>query len=355
MARVVYFLGAGFSQPMGVPTLGEFIQVARDQQQNRDEFSYFGPLLEQIEGLHKAGSFFKSDLSNIEEVLSLLEADAFVNDQSLKERFKKLVCDVIKYHTPPIQPVPGKLPSNWQGLVFGGREPKWNEFGYFTLALLNLQLFLEPLGNNVKVSPEPNPATTYSVVTTNYDCVLENVCEYINGSKLFVTDKDKVGFHVVAASRTQVTTQGRVVLAKLHGSVANGEIIPPTWSKAPVPDFRDPWLQALKALSEAQEIRMIGYSLPESDSNVRYLLKSAAIRNRDLRRVDVICLDGNREQDRYNRFANFGGYKFRTLDTWQYLNNFFQRIVNVQSSPYPSSPSAALEATHAYFFKGQMI
>ena len=72
MTRVVYFLGAGFSAPLGLPTLGEFIQAARDQQLKREEFTYFGDLLEQLEGLHKAGSFFKSDLSNIEEVLSLL-------------------------------------------------------------------------------------------------------------------------------------------------------------------------------------------------------------------------------------------------------------------------------------------
>ena len=126
MTRVVYFLGAGFSKPIGIPTLGEFIQAARGQQGEREDFHYFGPLLELIEGLHKAGSYFKSDLRNIEEVLSLLEADAFVSDPTLKERFKKFICAVIKYHTPVFQPMPGNLPANWQGLAFGTPQQKWN-------------------------------------------------------------------------------------------------------------------------------------------------------------------------------------------------------------------------------------
>src|SRR5207247_1461239 len=134
MARVVYFLGAGFSQPLGVPTIANFIEAAKNQWEiDSGTYGYFQPLLGRIEGLYKAGTFFASDLTNIEEVLSLLEADAFVDDADLRQLFIRFICDVTRFHTPPIRrDSPQELPSNWEGFAFGATEGHWNEYGYFT-------------------------------------------------------------------------------------------------------------------------------------------------------------------------------------------------------------------------------
>ena len=347
MARVVYFLGAGFSRPLGVPTIANFLEAAKNQQEREPgRYGYFQPLLDRIEGLYKAGTFFESDLTNIEEVLSLLEADAFVDDGKLKREFIKFICDVITFHTPPIERVLPKLPSNWEGLAFGTTDRHWNHYGYFTLALLNLQLGLESSTGKLHVSLEDDPRITYSVVTTNYDLVLENVCDY---AKQNFVSGDKAAFRLASGKR--VIESGRSALAKLHGSVDDGDVIPPTWSKAATPEYADPWRLALKVLSEAQEIRIIGYSLPESDAYVRFLLKAAAIRSRDLRRVHVLCLDKDNAagvEKRYQSFVKLrGGFEFRNMDSWQYLNNLLQRLVNSLAG----SPAKHLEDTHGFFFR----
>ncbi len=345
--RVVYFLGAGFSQPLGVPTIREFLDRARDQQSGHStgKYAYFGPLLKRVEGLYKAGSFFDSDMRNIEEILSLLEADAFVNEPDLKDQFIKFICDVITFHTPPLASV--KPPDNWQGFVFGGATDKWNAYGYFTLALLRLQLGRNSQSRKLVVSDENGPSTSYSVVTTNYDLVLENVCDYLNTDPNFESDK-KRGFHV--ASGKKESRLGTVPLAKLHGSVDDCDIVPPTWSKGATPEYAVPWNLALEALSQAQEIRIVGYSLPEGDSYVRYLLKAAAIRNPDLRKVHVVCLDPNDQggvEARYRGFVKQGLW-FTNMDSGAYLQNLYERVTSGQQQ---GSLTHMLELTHRNFFQ----
>lgn len=343
MARVVYFLGAGFSQPLGVPTIGEFLIKAKDQLEHAPtKYSYFQPLLARLDSLHKAGTFFESDVTNIEEILSLLEADAFVNEPDLKQQFKRLICDVVRYYTPRIVSVPTS-PGNWQPLVFGSPIEKWNPYGYFTLALLNLQLGIHSSGGIV-VMDENGPASSYAVVTTNYDLVLENVCDYINTASHFLSEK-KRAFH--RASGTRESTLGTVVLTKLHGSIDDCDIVPPTWSKGATPEYTVPWNLALAALSQAQEIRIIGYSLPEGDTYVRYLLKAAAIRNPDLRKVHVLCWDPEQKAGLEKRYGAFvrRGLKFSNTDSWVYLQRFHEALLSNQKGP-----SHALEHTHGSFF-----
>jgi hypothetical protein len=115
------------------------------------------------------------------------------------------------------------------------------------------------------------------------------------------------------------------------------------------PRYDVPWNLALEALSQAEEIRIVGYSLPEGDSYVRYLLKAAAIRNDDLRRVGVICWDPEnvgRVQERYENFVSEGYLAFRNARCGAYFANVSERVRNQQQG----SPSYFLEATHAYFF-----
>ena len=109
-------------------------------------------------------------------------------------------------------------------------------------------------------------------------------------------------------------------LAKLHGSTHDGNIVPPTWSKGVVTSVVPAWELAHNLLSEATQIRIIGYSLPTADSYLKYLLKSAVIKEQNLKRIDVICRDPDGSvRKRYDEFIKFDYYKFVAGDVSKYL------------------------------------
>ena len=74
MDRVVYWLGAGFSAPLGLPVMRDFVTKSKDQYaSDPDRYGHFGTIFKQIDTLSKIKNFFSSNLYNIEEVLSILE------------------------------------------------------------------------------------------------------------------------------------------------------------------------------------------------------------------------------------------------------------------------------------------
>ncbi len=79
MENVVYLLGAGFSAPLGLPLMGNFLVKAKDMYwQHPDQFRHFSKVLDTIQKMHVCKSYFESDLSNIEEVLSIPEMQAII-------------------------------------------------------------------------------------------------------------------------------------------------------------------------------------------------------------------------------------------------------------------------------------
>ena len=77
MERVVYILGAGFSAPLGLPVMGNFLSMSRDMfyGTDGDRYRHFNKVFERIGQMHVSKGFFNVDLTNIEEVLSILEME----------------------------------------------------------------------------------------------------------------------------------------------------------------------------------------------------------------------------------------------------------------------------------------
>src|SRR5262245_18828179 len=111
MDYIVYFLGAGFSAPLGLPVMSDFLTRSRDQCiADPERYGYFREIFDQIRDLHFAKSYYHADLSNVEEILSLLEMKAELAAQPrLREMFMRYLGDVIAHHTPafPVQPAIG--------------------------------------------------------------------------------------------------------------------------------------------------------------------------------------------------------------------------------------------------------
>src|SRR6266566_3781169 len=117
--HVVYLLGAGFSAPLGLPVMANFVTKSKDQfEAEREKYKNFKDVFDPFDNLAKVKSFYRSDLSNIEEVLSILAIGDFREGVD-KRSFIMYLADVIGYHTPKLEQYGGKLPSNWRQFTFG--------------------------------------------------------------------------------------------------------------------------------------------------------------------------------------------------------------------------------------------
>ncbi|MHB8092438.1 MAG: hypothetical protein ACYDH8_12720 [Syntrophales bacterium] len=76
-------------------------------------------------------------------------------------------------------------------------------------------------------------------------------------------------------------------------------IVPPTWNKADYHSaLSDVWAAAAKHLSEAEQIFILGYSLPETDSFFRHLYALGCVGSAPLRRIAVFNPDDSGTTDR---------------------------------------------------------
>jgi hypothetical protein len=110
-------------------------------------------------------------------------------------------------------------------------------------------------------------------------------------------------------------------IVKVHGSVEDQSIIPPTFNKGLyLTDLPVAWGEAFDALKRANEIRIIGYSLPNSDAYIQYILKGAIIQQQELEQVDIICWDPDgKVNQRYQTFVSYPNFHFYNRKTEEYL------------------------------------
>ncbi len=130
--------------------------------------------------------------------------------------------------------------------------------------------FMEVLASALKNQPSQDPHE-FAFITFNYDLCLDQALHF-SGVRYdyFLNTPEKPSV---------------VPLLKLHGSINWGQylgggitlqgppiIVPPTWNKDSYHgQLSNVWAAAAHQLSTAQNIIVIGYSLPETDSFFRYL------------------------------------------------------------------------------------
>lgn len=310
MEKVVYILGAGFSAPMGLPVMSNFIFKAKDMFfANPKKYSYFEQVFAEIDRASKIKNYFKANMFNIEEVLSILEMNDYINESKTSTKFKKFIADVIEYYTPEIHKV--NLSDNWENFVFGDNH-MWNIYGTFVANLLDSRIdrFTEGMAcfkNKGNVS--------YSVISFNYDMLIEIPIFHLQNEFLL---KTKISRNV--KSDTNV-----LHLAKLHGSIDGNNIVPPTWNKYSNSELLGAWQLAFRLISEANYIRILGYSLPVSDSYIKYFFKSAILESRHLKKIDVICRDVDGSvKEQFDNFIDFSGnYRFKNGNIELFLNALY--------------------------------
>ena len=97
MNKILYILGAGFSAPLGIPTMRNFMYLSKDLYfLDPNEYKYFNNIYGLIEKFHKSKNYIECDLFNIEEVLSIIDMQSYVIDNKIKVNFQNFIADVIK-------------------------------------------------------------------------------------------------------------------------------------------------------------------------------------------------------------------------------------------------------------------
>ncbi|MGZ5545787.1 MAG: hypothetical protein ACXWIU_14045 [Limisphaerales bacterium] len=318
MEKIVYILGAGFSAPLGLPVMSNFLVKAKDLlRENPTRYSYFKGVLGTIDKMHVCLSFYDADLLNIEEVLSIMEMQSSVGEGT-KRRFKEFITDVIEASTPPLPFQRLKLNGQqWHSNNFvNDGHWAWNRYVGFVSLLFGLRF--KVAGNYIDATPQPSES--YSIITLNHDLVIETSTNYLNSA--FSLDQHlQVKTDFTDEKEKKICTC-ELPYVKLHGCVQSGDIIPPTWNKRITKSMEAKWRMAHKLLCEANQIRIIGYSLPAADSYLKYLLKSAGTATPHLRSIDVLCSDPTGEVfGRYNAFIKFKFRRFKNAATEDYLHH----------------------------------
>ncbi|HEX2906602.1 MAG TPA: hypothetical protein VHO69_07075 [Phototrophicaceae bacterium] len=315
MEKIVYILGAGFSAPLGLPVMSNFLEKSKDQfAAHSDKYAHFKDIFEhELNQVHIPSSYYQTNVFNIEDILSILEFRARLDDSENGEQrlegFLRYLKDVIIYYTPV-----AALKENPRNLLADGR---WNRYIQFVAALMNcgFQSSRSPLVSGYEHLSHifvDNQASNYqySVITFNYDLVLESIQKHLEG---LLSPRY---FH---RSIDLSDPQNQIAFAKLHGSI-DSEIVPPTWNKTLNPNILCDWKVAYKALSEANQIRILGYSLPFTDAYFRFLLRAAIINTPNLRQIDVICKDDNGSVKKsYDEFVKYPKYRFVSAKIEDYL------------------------------------
>lgn len=313
MRRIVYLLGAGFSAPLGIPVISNFYWKAKDlYDREPKKFAHFAQSFTVMESFHRVRMFMKAELENIEEILSILEMKDVLSSEPSRETFSRFICDVIDAYTPKFDAAPFTARAKLDTLsgFFGGPSLLPSAYCVFVSQLFAIR-HGTPTDTGWRLERE-TPEFHYSVVNLNYDRVLESACEYINGHYPITTP---LAFYSPGSMIDQ--NPDTVMLAKLHGSV-DTEIVPPTWNKRIHDQILPSWRAAFQAVAKANELRFIGYSLPETDSYFRYFLKAAISQSFNLQRVDVLC-SGNVQQ-RYSELFASNRLRFNSGRTERYLS-----------------------------------
>ena len=344
MEKVAYIIGAGFSAPLGLPVMSNFLEKSKDMYSlNPERYDYFKKVFSQIRDYSVIKNFCQADLFNIEEILSLMEMSNQLQGKKLQHEFLNYICDVIDFYTPSFTRYSDSLPSDWFNFMFGDNETT-NVFGFFYGSIHNLIISRNPqIGGNFIYERNPSSNVQYAVISLNYDRVLENLAVFL--SDQLELKAEQLTFRM-NFDKTSEPFSSQPTLTKLHGCVASRKIIPPTWSKNIHNQILSTWKMAYRIIREATQIRILGYSLPDSDNYIKFLIKSALKESQNLKNIDVICRDSNGAvEKRYGYFICFPKFRFKNCDILDYLE---------KNSKYTLKPGLCLdklEKRHEEFMK----
>lgn len=328
MEKTLYVLGAGFSAPLGMPVISNFLGVSKDMFQNEpDRYKDFASIFDRIDRMGKAKNFIHCDLNNIEEILSIIEMESFVEGRDETTEFRKYIHDVITHCTPPLGLAEWAKTNPWHQVLFKcSNNADWSCFFAFVAMLFNLKFAVDTEHAITSTLGDTEPPKRYAIVSLNYDMVLENIAGVLSSQYGVPNMK----FVETPTSKPYARDDGTISLAKLHGSVDPLTIVPPTWNKTRRGEIEPAWRLARQLIAEANHIVFIGYSLAPADRYFRYLIAAGVLGSQNLKSIGVVNNDHNAFGN-YTALFNFSAMRHIGSDTLNFLKE--QCLNNAGNKP----------------------
>ncbi len=342
MGKNVFILGAGFSSPTGAPLIYNFLPSAKRISEDHIEELRVSGYLEDFErvftykdNLKRVNATFKEDFDDIEKLYSYSDFECrYIDDSPEKLAVRKSLIfmivktlDMLAIKKPASSIFSSKLLEEYKRL----NDPIPKNLNIYHI----FALFLSG-----KYNCKP---CNSSVVTFNYDVILDNACvdqqicpyyclpdekESLPSLKIF---KLHGSANWMTCSNPLCENDGKLVSVKGYGKFLdeykNGAcskcdqkqlmplIVPPSWDKT---QFREIlgniWKEAGKEIREAKRIFIIGYSLPDADLYFRFLLYTTLSFNRN--EPEIYLIDHAGGYDNISR-------RLRTIFSETYFSRHF--------------------------------
>jgi hypothetical protein len=292
----VYILGAGFSSDGGMPLVSNFLERMAEavswllEHERDDEAKAVGAVF--AFRLRAAGAAYrcKFNVENIEELFSLASASA---SSSLSQHITTAIAATLEFcrNTYPINRCNVHISSQSSLVRAESNMPLY-------------QCYADAICG--KWSDDPTSSKN-TVITFNYDTLLE---EGLHASGIPFHYGEGLDYQ---PSSPCAYSPSNMSVYKLHGSVnwgtqpasseeikvyasydevlGNGErvvLLPPTWRKTFGGGLSTVWAGAVKALTTATRIIVLGFSMPPTDAHFKYLLMAGLQPNISLRRLFYI-------------------------------------------------------------------
>lgn len=185
MEKVVYFLGAGFSAPLGIPIMKDFFEKSKDIYfSDKERYKHFQEVINTFNEFNLIKSFYNSNLFNIEELLSILEMRKKFHRSKLKKMFLQYIKDVIEYYTPELK---FELFDSADLNIYFNRTQQWNNYLRFLSSILQLEYSFEIIDHPdygrirfPQIERLTDSGFKYNIISLNYDLVLEKSLNFLN-------------------------------------------------------------------------------------------------------------------------------------------------------------------------------
>jgi len=305
----VYILGAGFSADAGVPVVKNFLYAMRDSLNflRSEGREWERKAVEDVLIFRKdaASAALRVNL-NIEDIEDLFSLAAASQPIFAGPSVPQAIAATIDYsrHIAKSKLYEAAIahdfakPATWKKKTDGPSD-----------AIYEFPVEDVYAGLITGAACNEGPYAKNTVITFNYDTVLEESMKLWDKKIWYGFDPDdaelddKENFSAIESTNT-------ISIFKIHGSVnwTHPEdpehlirvctsysdivalekpliLVPPTWKKGMTGALNSVWNEAVRALSKATRIIIIGFSLPTTDIHIKYLLAAGLQENISLRNI----------------------------------------------------------------------
>lgn len=372
MSKTVFILGAGASKRAGAPLMNEFLDRAKnlyDNDEIPDDYREdFKRVFQAVSNLQKIHSKSNIDINNIEEVFSIFEMASLLNkfpgydiEKFSKERNELLSSMKRLIYMTLVKSTPLDLNQNInEGMDLPSPKGSYANF---------IKVFW-----NIKKVEKEFP----SIITFNYDLMLdytlmlnglminyglcteknENEKIYLfklHGSLNWFTSKkndNNISPFDLIKTIKEISKNKNPNLYESYNFNKGPVIIPPTWDKSKYRELLSKvWTGAAYNLAEAENIFIIGYSLPLTDNFFRYLYSIGTEGEKAIRRFWVFNPNETNVKRKYEDFIGTG-----VKERFEYIPLTFNYATKILSDVYknyhsPNINYKTIIEKHLYDYK----